>query len=120
MQPSSGALATVFVAAAVSACTMKIFEAPIISMTQKDPPSKEIGEAGEVTGKYCTGDPPITTKSDTIGLIDEATLQAQRKHKVEWIGDAVYMKKIGFFAPTCVTVSGRGLGKSAAATKAKK
>ena len=104
-------VAAVLMALAASGCAHKFVELPLVSMTKSDPPPGALKEVPGVTGKYCIGDPPKATKGSIIGLVDEATLNAQTKHHVDYLTDAVYTKEGGFFSKLCVTVAARGLGK---------
>ncbi len=114
-------LALLALAALLTACfSQKVLDAPIISMTLSDPP-RGGKTVSNVTGKYCIGDPPSAKKGNEIGLVDEATLDAQKKHKVDYLTNAIFIKEGGMFQATCMTVTAKGLkGKGGGKKKKKK
>ncbi len=127
--PARAAAAVVLAASALLATgcfSYKILEAPYASMTEDGPPSSGAKAGAAVSGRYCIGDPPAAKKGNFVGMIDEATLNAQKNSKTDYIQNAVYMKEGGMFTKTCVSVTGKGVkgkaasGKSAAGGKKKK
>lgn len=112
---------TLIVAASVSTgCfSYRILETPYISMTEDGPPSSAAKATGPASGRYCVGDPPANKKSSVIGLIDEATIKAQKASKADYIQNAIFVKDGGLFKKVCVSVTGKALKGKATGGKSK-
>jgi len=87
---------------AMSGCAVKqkVLDVAAVSMTKPYlPAGKKLVEKGEVTGQFCTD----SSHSGTMGLMDEATRDAQKNSKVDFILNATYYQE-----GSCMTVEGTG------------
>jgi hypothetical protein len=82
-----------------------ILTVPAISMT------KTTFEAGykptpgpHVSAQYCSGDKPVVSQDDNVGLIDEAVMKAQQQSGATYIADAVISRQ-----DDCVIVEGTAM-----------
>ena len=93
----------------VPGCSHQIMEAQLVSMTKPNlPASAKPKSKGDVSGKFCVGDPAQKAAGGIIGLMDEAVIRAQTKHKCDYIRHARFIQHDGFFKH-CMEVVGEGL-----------
>jgi hypothetical protein len=97
----------VVVAAASVGCNNRytLLSVPAVSMTTASLHDGETAAAaGRVEGQYCTGDDPIVSKDDNIGLIDEAVAKAQQKSGAKYLTDVTIQRDA-----SCVYVDGTAM-----------
>ncbi len=87
----------------LTSCAMKqrILNASAVSMSQYNNKGYTLVEAGDVTGEYCR---QATAEMKTVGLLDEAIKDAQRKSKADFITNATFYAK-----GNCVLVEGQAM-----------
>jgi hypothetical protein len=82
-----------------------LLSVPAVSMTTASMHDGETAApAGKVEGQYCTGDDPIVSKDDNIGLIDEAIAKAQQKSGAKYLTDVTIQRD-----SSCVYVDGTAM-----------
>lgn len=87
----------------VTSCAhkVKILDASAISMTQASlEPGQNLVEIGDVEGEFCADS---WNDKGSIGLIDMAVQDAQKKTGADWITNASFWR-----SGSCVSVSGTG------------
>ena len=92
----------ILISVAISGCAVKqkVLDVAAVSMTKPNlPEGKKLVEKGEVNGKFCTD----SSHKGTMGLMDEATKDAQRNAKVDFILNATYYQE-----GSCMSVEGTG------------
>jgi hypothetical protein len=78
---------------------------PAISMTSTTfPPGYRAAPGPRVEAKFCTGDKPVASKDDNIGLIDEAVMKAQQQTGATYLADVVISRE-----DDCVVVDGTAM-----------
>jgi hypothetical protein len=100
-----------FLAIAVVAMTgcatvrQPLLSTPAVSMTQDSVPkdSKTV-DLGPVESKYCYGEPALSKKADSIGLMDEVILKAQQDKKASYIANANFS-----YEGTCIVLEGEAM-----------
>jgi hypothetical protein len=95
-------LSLVFVLSACGTQTVKVLDASWVSMKNSSPPSPKdkLVKVGAVDDEYC-----VTAWSGSYGLMDEAVLQAEKKHNIDYIKYPAFTRRMG---TACVQVSGEG------------
>ncbi len=82
-----------------------ILSVPAVSMTTPSMPEGAPAQpAGRVEAEYCTGDDPIVSKDDNVGLIDEAVAKAQQKSGAKYLSDVTIQRDA-----SCVYVEGMAM-----------
>lgn len=82
-----------------------ILSVPAVSMTTPSlPDGTTVTQAGRVEAQYCTGDDPIVSKDDNVGLIDEAVAKAQQKSGARYLSDVTIQRD-----SSCVYVEGMAM-----------
>jgi len=100
-------LAPLALAACVAGCAGRytILTVPAISMTTTTFAAGYHGTPGaHVEAKFCSGDTPVISKDDSVGLIDEAVMKAQQQSGATYIADAVISRQ-----EDCVFVVGTAM-----------
>lgn len=95
------------VALAATGCSNRytILSVPAVSMTTPSLPEGTPAQpAGRVEAEYCTGDDPIVSKDDNVGLIDEAVAKAQQKSGAKYLSDVTIQRDA-----SCVYVEGMAM-----------
>jgi hypothetical protein len=106
MRPSALSISLVGITAALG-CSGRytILSVPAVSMTTPSlPPGTKASPAGRVEARYCTGDTPIASKDDIVGMMDEAILRAQQKSGAAYLSD-VTIQRDG----DCIYVNGMAM-----------
>lgn len=88
----------------LNACATRhtILTAPAVSMTRPSVDPNHVTQPGDkVSAEYCEGDDAITSDENSVGLIDEAVMKAQRQSGAEYISDVTISQK-----GDCVLVEG--------------
>jgi hypothetical protein len=79
-----------------------ILAVPAISMTTPSlPPGTTASPGGRVQAEYCKGDPPLVSKDDNVGMIDEAVAKAQQQSGARYLSDVTISGDDG-----CIYVDG--------------
>jgi hypothetical protein len=82
-----------------------ILAVPAISMTNTTFAPAYRGTPGpRVEARYCSGDDPVASKDDHVGMIDEAVLKAQRQTGAAYLADVVIARE-----DDCVVVQGTAM-----------
>jgi hypothetical protein len=82
-----------------------ILTVPAISMTNAAfDPSYRAAPGPRVEAKFCSGDDPIVSKDDHVGLIDEAVMKAQQQTGATYLSDVVIARE-----DECVVVTGTAM-----------
>jgi hypothetical protein len=100
-------VAGVVAAAATSGCGARytILSVPAVSMTVPSlPQGQTAAPGGRVEAHYCTGDDPIVSKDDNVGLIDEAVARAEQKSGSKYLSDVTIQRD-----ENCVYVEGMAM-----------
>jgi len=89
---SSIILAGLVIATASGCSTPRypILTVPAVSMTRASTDEVSSAKAaGKVEAEFCTGDDPISSKDQNVGLIDEVIMKAQKQSGAEYLTDVV-------------------------------
>ena len=100
-------LALLALTACIAGCAGRytILTVPAISMTTTTFAAGYRGTpVGHVEAKFCSGDTPVVSKDDNVGLIDEAVMKAQQQSGATYIADAVISRQ-----EDCVFVAGTAM-----------
>lgn len=100
-------LAAMLAAASATGCGGRytILSVPAISMTQTTFDAGYRATPGpHVEARYCSGDDPVVSKDNAVGLIDEAVAKAQKQSGATYIADAVISRE-----DDCVVVAGTAM-----------
>jgi hypothetical protein len=82
-----------------------ILAVPAVSMTTPSLPAGTKGTpAGRVEAHYCTGDTPIVSKDDNVGMMDEAIMRAQQQSGASYLSDVTIQRD-----SDCVYVEGMAM-----------
>ena len=82
-----------------------VLSVPAISMTKTTfEPGYQATPGPHVSAQYCSGDKPIVSQDDNVGLIDEAVMKAQQQSGATYIADAVISRD-----GDCVIVEGTAM-----------
>ena len=81
---------------------VKVLDASAVSMTHDSiAPGQNLVEVGEVDSEFC---PDAFSDSGSIGLLDEAIKNAQKKSGADWIMNASFWRD----QKGCISVTGTG------------
>ena len=105
-------IAALLVGFASCASRVKVLDASAVSMTHTSlEPGQNLVEIGDVEGEFCSD---TWNDKGSIGLIDMAVQDAQKKTGADWITNAAFWR-----SGSCMVVTGTGkkLAAAPAATK---
>jgi len=105
MKTAALMLAAVGASFALSACSARyaILTVPAISMTQSSFASKS-APGPHVDATYCSGDTPIVSHDNNVGLIDEAVMKAQQQSGAAYLSDVTL-----YVDGKCMSVEGTAM-----------
>ncbi len=88
------------------ATTTPLLSVPAVSMTNPSfPPDYKPTNLGAVNSKYCYGEEASTKHGDTVGLLDEVTMKAQKEKNATFISDAHY----SYEGASCIVLEGTAM-----------
>ena len=68
------------------------------------PPGAQASAGQHVDAEYCTGDDPIVSKDNNVGLIDEAIMKAQQQAGADYLTDVTIWSD-----GNCIAVEGTAM-----------
>lgn len=75
---------------------------PAVSMTDTSTSAdRKLVDLGPVESRFCYGDEAISRKGDTVGLMDEVILKAQKEKNASYIKDAKFA-----YEGSCIVLEG--------------
>jgi predicted small lipoprotein YifL len=92
----------------VTACAMRmpLLTTPAVSMTNPSfAPDHKATDLGPVSARYCYGEDAITKKGDSVGLMDEVTMRAQKEKNATYIANASY----SYEGASCIVLDGTAM-----------